>query len=130
MQGSWGGRGLLRAAAHLGRAPSLDRREDAIVNSVLYDLAQQAAEQPGRLAALLLPYARGRGWDDAALAAALGCSLDALPHILLAREPTAEYLEVEARALADAWGAEAWRMIALLRLASESAPVPVAGAAR
>jgi len=49
---------------------------------------------------------------------------------LLAREPTAEYLEVEARALADAWGAESWRMIALLRLAFESAPVPVAGAAR
>jgi len=108
---------------------SLDRREGTIVNSVLYDLAQQAAEQPGRLAALLLPYARARGWDDVALAVALGCSLDALPHILLAREPSADYLEVEARALADAWGAEAWRMIALLRLARESDNAAYAGTA-
>ncbi len=62
------------------------------------------------------------------LAVALGCSLDSLPHILLAREPSAAYLEVEARALADAWGAEAWRMIALLRLAQESATAAYAGA--
>jgi hypothetical protein len=89
------------------------------VNSVLQDLAQQAAEQPGRLAAILLPYARTRGWDDAALAAALGCSLDALPHILLAREPAPEHLEEEAKALAATWGADPWRLVALLRVARE-----------
>jgi hypothetical protein len=89
------------------------------VNSVLHELARQAAEQPGRLAAVLLPYARERGWNDAALAAALGCSLDALPHILLAREPAPEHLEEEAKALAGAWGADPWRLVALLRVARE-----------
>ena len=90
------------------------------MNSVFHDLAQQAAEQPGRLASVLLPYARLRGWHAAALAAALGCSLDALPHILLAREPAPEHREEEAKALAAAWGAEAWRVVALLELAHES----------
>ena len=89
------------------------------MNSVLYDLAKQAAEQPGRLAAILLPYARARGWDDASLAAAIGCSLDALPHILLARQPAPEHLEEEAKALAGTWGADPWRLVALLQVARE-----------
>jgi hypothetical protein len=89
------------------------------VNSVLHELAEQAAAQPGRLAAILVPYARARGWDDAALAAALACTRDALPHILLAREPTPEHLEDEAKALAAAWGADPWRLVALLQVARE-----------
>ncbi|HZR99642.1 MAG TPA: hypothetical protein VFE37_13095 [Chloroflexota bacterium] len=88
-------------------------------NSVLLDLAEQAAGQPGRLAAILLPYAQARGWDHAALAAALGCSLDVLPRILLAREPAPEHLEEEAKALAAAWGADPWRLVALLQVARE-----------
>lgn len=90
------------------------------MNSVLHELAEQAAEQPGRLAAILLPYARARGWDEAALAVALGCSLDALPHILLAREPAPAHLEEEAKALAGAWGADPWRLVALLQVAREA----------
>ena len=90
------------------------------MRSVLHELAEQAATQPGRLAALLLPYARTRGWDDAALARALGCSLDALPHILLAREPAPEHVEDEAKALAQTWGADPWRLVALLQMARDS----------
>jgi len=89
------------------------------VSTVLQELAEQAAAQPGRLAAVLLPYARARGWDDAALAAALGCSLGALPHILLAREPAPEHLEDEAEALASLWGADPWRLVALLQVARD-----------
>jgi hypothetical protein len=89
-------------------------------SSVLHQLAEQAAEQPGRLAALLLPYARARGWDDAALAVALGCSLDALPHILLARTPAPQHVEEEAKDLAVAWGADPWRLVALLQVARDA----------
>ena len=90
------------------------------MRSVLHELAEQAATQPGRLAALLLPYARLRGWDDTALAQALGCPPDALPHILLAREPAPEHVEEEAKALAATWGADPWRLVALLQVARDS----------
>ena len=53
----------------------------------LRELAELAVTDPGRMASLLVPYARARGWDDASLAEALQCPLDSLPRVLVARNP-------------------------------------------
>ena len=87
------------------------------MRSVLWELAEQAERQPGRLAATLLPYARARGWDIVTLANALGCPLDALPHILVARAPEGAHWEEDAAALARQWGAEPERLVSLLEMA-------------
>jgi hypothetical protein len=87
------------------------------MRSVLWELAEQAERQPGRLAAVLLPYARARGWDTAALANALGCPLDALPHILVARMPEGPHWEEAAAALARQWEADPARLVSLLEMA-------------
>ena len=96
------------------------------MNPTIRELAIQAATQPGRLASLLLPYARTRGWDDAALAAAAGCSLDVLPHLLLGRNPFASagdpdspLWQEDLLVLARTWGIDPGRLEALLRAARD-----------
>jgi hypothetical protein len=96
------------------------------VNATLRELAAQAASQPGRLASLVLPYARLRGWDDAALAAALGCSLDVLPKLLLGRNPFADVDDPDSPlwtqdllALARTWGTEPGQLEAVLHAARD-----------
>src|SRR3954471_14831859 len=104
------------------------------MNVVLWELAEQAETQPGRLAAVLLPYARARGWDGPALATALDCSLYALARILLARAPAASHWEEDVAALARTWGADPGRLVAILGMAAHQvaelgAPAPAATAA-
>ncbi len=41
----------------------------------LRELAEQAVNDPGRTASLLMLYAAARGWDEARLAEALECPL-------------------------------------------------------
>jgi len=106
------------------------------VNTTLRELAVQAATQPGRLASLALPYARMRGWDDAALATALGCSADVLPNLLLARNPFADVEDADSPlwqqdllVLARTWGADPGQLEAVLRAARDYQLSP-AGAPR
>jgi hypothetical protein len=87
------------------------------MSAVLWELAEQAEARPGRLAAILLPYARMRGWDSATLAATLGCSRDALAHLLVARDPTSAMWENDVAGLARLWGADPQRLIAVLEMA-------------
>ena len=87
------------------------------MSAVLWELAEQAEAQPGRLAAILLPYARMRGWDAAALAATLGCSLDALAHLLVARESTSAAWRDDAASMARTWGADPARVVTVLDMA-------------
>jgi hypothetical protein len=91
------------------------------MSAVLWELAEQAETQPGRLAAMLLPYARARGWDGPALAAALDCSLYALARILLAREPAASHWEEDIAAIARTWGADPGRLVSILGIAAHHA---------
>lgn len=91
------------------------------MRSVLWELAEQAERQQGRLAAALLPYARARGWDTAALANALGCPLDVLPHILIARVPEGAHWEEDVAALARQWGADPGRLVSVLEMARHHA---------
>ena len=92
------------------------------MTAVLWELAAQAETQPGRVAAVLLPYARARGWDGPALAAALDCSLYALARILLAREPAPSRWEDDVATLARTWGANPNRLISVFSMARHHAP--------
>ena len=109
-----------------GAAPHALEQTGVAVNATLRELAAQAATQPGRLAFLVLPYARLRGWDDAALAAALGCSLDVLPNLLLGRNPFADVDDPDSPlwkqdllALARTWGTEPGQLEAVLHAARD-----------
>ena len=68
--------------------------------------------------ALLAPYARAQGWDNAALAARLGCTPAALPRLLSAPAPRAECWEAHVAAAALSAGADPEALAGLLRAAS------------
>jgi hypothetical protein len=96
------------------------------VNVTIRELANQAATQPGRLASLVLPYANARGWDEPALAAAIGCSIDVLPHVLLGRNPFAgaedpdsSLWQQDLLVLARTWRVDPGQLEAILRAARE-----------
>src|SRR5215217_6377799 len=79
----------------------------------------QVANQPVRLSSLLLPYARAVGWDDAALAEAIGCSLELLSHLLDERNPFPSLGDdprprQELAAIAESWGVDIRRLEGLL----------------
>lgn len=67
------------------RGPS--RRPRDAHTALLRRAAERAADRPFFVAAVLLPWARAEGLDDAALAARLGCPPDLLPRLLLCRRP-------------------------------------------
>jgi hypothetical protein len=50
-------------------------------------LVMQAAQRPGYLASVLMPYTHARGWDEADLAAAIGCPVGSLMRLLLCQRP-------------------------------------------
>jgi hypothetical protein len=90
----------------------------------LRELANQAVMRPERLASILLPYARARGWTQNQLATALGCSPKVLLHLLLARNPCPDSTspedpawQAEARALARQWELDPGRLESVLRVA-------------
>ena len=87
------------------------------MSTLLYELAEQSASQPSRLASVLLPYARARGWNREQLANQLGCSLEVLPHILLTHEEAPGSRSWNAAAIVQQWSASSWKLPALLQMA-------------
>ena len=87
------------------------------MSAILRELAEQAVSQPGRLAAVLLPYAQARGWDDTTLASMLGCAIHTLPRLLLARAPGQSPVAQQLESLAREWGADRGRLEAVLTMA-------------
>jgi hypothetical protein len=94
--------------------------------------AERAAAEPFFLAATLLPYARAEGLDDAGLAARLGCAEEALPRLLLCRQPRPEpgAFRADVERLAAAFGLEAARLAATVRAAAALAALSEAAAGR
>ena len=105
------------AAASL--APGVDPLEEAVHRheGFLYHLVAEAAQRPGFLAAVLVPYARGQGWDEAQLAHAVGCPPATLPRLLLCRRPLPLTWETDVATAARACGADPAALAALLRRA-------------
>jgi hypothetical protein len=86
---------------------------------LLWRAAERAAARPFFLAAALLPYAQAEGLSRAELAARLGCSPEALPRLLLCRQPHPDpgRFRTDVERLAAAFGLEAERLAATVRLA-------------
>lgn len=78
---------------------------------------QRAAGRPYFLASALATYRELHGIDDAALAAALGCTPDALPHLGLCRrpDPAASDFRTAVQQIADYAGITPFPLAALLR---------------
>jgi hypothetical protein len=116
----------LAPAWHLTR-PELWEAEpidDAVMRSdaQFHRLVARAAQRPGFLAGVLLPYARAQGWDEADLAAELGCSLGSLPRLLLCHRPQALSGETDVATVAEAYGADPRALLRTLRAAAATAP--------
>ena len=108
-------------SGHAGLVPpdSADALEDAVRRHerLLHDLVAEATQHPRFLAAVLVPYARSRGWDEAQLAAALGCPLATLARLLLCRRPQRLTWAMDVAAAAGACGADPAALAAVLRAA-------------
>ena len=80
-------------------------------------LAQRAEVQPFFMADALASFRALEGLDDAALAAWLGCPLEALPHIALCRrpDPASPRFRAEVEQIAAHTGAGALALVRLLR---------------
>jgi hypothetical protein len=101
-----------------------ERQMTTELTNIQRRLAEQAAAQPGRIASLLLPYACSRGWNAARLARAVGCPLDALPRLLVARNPFMNVNDAddarwrsEVANIARSWAGDPTRLEAILRIA-------------
>jgi hypothetical protein len=75
----------------------------------------EATRRPGFVAAVLVPYAQARGWDDSELAAALGCPPATLPRLLLRARPLPHTWDQDVATLAGACGADPAAASAVLR---------------
>jgi len=91
----------------------------------LQPLVEQAATEPDRIAALLVPYARARRWEVVDLAQALECGVEAVPRILLSHRPVGVGQEPDSpgwwshlAGITSLWGGRTARLAALLRAAS------------
>ena len=84
---------------------------------LLHHLVAEATNRPGFLAAVLVPYAKAQAWDEADLAAALGCPPATLPRLLLRARPLPMTWDQDVATLADACGADAAAVDATLRAA-------------
>jgi CheY-like chemotaxis protein len=84
---------------------------------LLHHLVAEAARRPGFLAALLMPYAQAQGWDEAALAEALGCPAATLPRLLLRARPLPMSWDEDVSTIAEACGANAASLAEVLRAA-------------
>src|SRR5262245_39875416 len=80
-------------------------------------LVTQAAQRPGYLASVLMPYAVARGWDEAELAAALGCPVGSLLRLLLCQRPLPLTWEASVATLAATYGADPGALLGVLRAA-------------
>lgn len=96
-----------------------------MADDLLRRAAERAAERPFFLAATLLPYARAEGLDDAALAARLGCAPEALPRLLLCRQPRPEpgAFRDDVERIAAAFGLAAPHLANVLRQARALATI-------
>jgi hypothetical protein len=96
---------------------------DATADALLRRAAERAAARPFFLAAVLLPYARAEGLNDAALAARLGCAPAVLPRLLLCRRPRPEpgAFRADLERLGAAFGLDVGRLAAMVRLADARA---------
>ncbi|HZU05402.1 MAG TPA: hypothetical protein VFB73_05475 [Chloroflexota bacterium] len=101
------------------RADRKARAGEPSPTELLWRAAERAATHPFFLAALLLPYAQAEGLGRAELAARLGCSPEALPKLLLCRQPRSDpgAYRTDVERIAAAFGLEAERLAATLRLA-------------
>src|SRR5262249_52608341 len=91
-----------------------------MVDELLRRAAERAAARPFFLAASLLPYARAEGLDDGGLARRLGWATDALPRLLLCRQPRPApgAFRADVERLAVAFGLDAGHLANVLRQAS------------
>jgi DNA-binding response OmpR family regulator len=97
--------------------PSSIAEEALRYEGLLHHLVAEATHRPGFLAAALIPYAQVQGWDEAELAEALGCPPATLPRLLLRARPLPMTWDRDVATLADACGADAARVSAVLRAA-------------
>jgi CheY-like chemotaxis protein len=97
--------------------PSSIAAEALRYEGLLAHLVAEATRRPGFLAALLVPYAQTQGWDEAELAAALGCPPATLPRLLLRARPLPLTWEADVATLADACGADPAAVRTVLRAA-------------
>jgi hypothetical protein len=81
--------------------------------------AERARSQPFYLAAALLDWAEREGWDDAELAARLGCAPNDLPGVLLCRRPvgTGAQFRQDVERIAERFGLEPLRLAEAIRSA-------------
>ncbi|HLH21753.1 MAG TPA: response regulator [Chloroflexota bacterium] len=84
---------------------------------LLTHLVAEATRRPGFLAAVLVPYAQAQSWDESELAAALGCPPAMLPRLLLRARPLPHTWDQDVATLADACGADAAAVSAVVRAA-------------
>jgi hypothetical protein len=81
--------------------------------------AERVRSQPFYLAAALLDWAEREGWDDAALAARLGCAPKDLAGVLLCRRPvgTGPQFRHDVERIAERFGLEPLRLAEAIRYA-------------
>jgi hypothetical protein len=111
----------LDPAWHLTR-PELweaDPIDEAVVRSdaQIHRLVARAAQRPGFLAGILIPYAQAQGWDEADLAAQVGCPPGILPRLLLCRRPRTLAEATDVAATAAAFGADPQALLSVVRAA-------------
>ena len=82
---------------------------------LLAHLVAEAKNRPGFLASALVPYAEAQGWDEPALAEALGCPLATLARLLLRPRPLPYTWDADVAGIADACGADPTALAATLR---------------